>query len=234
MFSEDFEDGFAGWSVPAPVTGGRHRLPVGGDARRPVDGHAGTVARGPDPDIHCADEDPTSANFLTSPSFVVPANVSAPRMSFDNYVATEEGFDGGNVQLSVNGGAFVPIPAAAYTFNGPANLLTAAEGNDNPLAGQPAFSGADFGSVFGTWAVSQVDLTAAGVAPGDTVAHPPRGGPRLLHRQRRVVRRRHRDPGVRPARRRGHERDADGHADHRHAFADAHQRRLRRSRWRRR
>ena len=93
----------------------------------------------------------------------------SPRLSFDNYIATEDGFDGGNVQLSVNGGGFAPIPAAAYTFNGPGNLATTAEGNDNPLAGQHAFSGSDIGSPLGTWGVSQVDLAAAGVAPGDTI-----------------------------------------------------------------
>ena len=100
---------------------------------------------------------------------MVPADVAAPRMSFDNYVATEEGFDGGNVQLSVNGGPSPRSPRRPTPSTARPTWLTAADGNDNPLAGQPAFSGSDFGSVFGTWAVSQVDLSAAGVAPGDTV-----------------------------------------------------------------
>ena len=126
------------------------------------------MAKGPDPDNHCT-VDPTSANYLTSGNIVIPADGASPKLSFDNYIATEDGFDGGNVQLSVNGGGFEPIPSAAYTFNGPGNLATTAEGNDNPLAGQEAFTGSDIGSPLGTWGVSQVDLAAAGVAPGDTV-----------------------------------------------------------------
>ena len=116
----------------------------------------------------------------------------APRLSFEHYIATEDGFDGGNVQLSVNGGDFAPIPAAAYTFNGPANLATLADGNGNPLAGQPAFSGSDIGSPLGTWGISQIDLTAAGVAPGDTIAAPAGDlGRDGVHGQRRLVRRQH-------------------------------------------
>jgi hypothetical protein len=41
----------------------------------------------------------------------------------------------------------------------------------NPLAGQPAFSGTDGGSLFGSWGQSQINLTALGVGvkPGDTI-----------------------------------------------------------------
>ncbi len=162
VFSEDFEDGLDGW---AATGGGIMRW----EATTQIHGdHTGTAARGPDDDIHCT-TDPTSADFIATGNIVIPVGSAAPRLSFDNYVATEAGFDGGNVQLNVNGGGFVPIPAAAYTFNAPGNLATLAEGNGNPLAGQPGFSGSDGGSVFGTWGVSQVDLTAAGVHPGDTI-----------------------------------------------------------------
>ncbi len=163
VFSEDFEDGLAGWD--ASSTG--NSLPW-----QSVDapaGHGGKVAKGPDPDVHCATQDPTGADFLASGDIVIPADGVAPKLSFDQYIATEAGFDGGNVQLSVNGSGFTPVPAAAYTFNAPTNLTTLEAGNANPLAGQPGFSGSDNGSVFGTWGTSQVDLAAAGVAPGDTI-----------------------------------------------------------------
>jgi len=39
----------------------------------------------------------------------------------------------------------------------------------NPLAGQPAFSGTDGGSLFGSWGQSQINLTLLGVVPGDTI-----------------------------------------------------------------
>jgi hypothetical protein len=86
-------------------------------------------------------------------------------------VATEAGWDGGNLKASVNGGAFTLVPASAFTFNPyNATLETAANGNTNPLAGQPAFSGTDGGEVAGSWGQSQVDLAALGVGAGDTVA----------------------------------------------------------------
>jgi hypothetical protein len=84
-------------------------------------------------------------------------------------VATEAGFDGGNVKASINGGAFTAVPRAAFVFNAPTTLATAAAGNTNPLAGQPGFTGTDGGENKGSWGTSQVDLAAAGVKAGDTV-----------------------------------------------------------------
>ena len=89
-----------------------------------------------------------------------------------HYFATEDGFDGGNVQLSVNGGAFAPIPAVGLHLQRAAGAAHGAGGNTNPLAGQHAFSGSDPGSVFGSWGESQIDLAAAGVDPGDTIKVP--------------------------------------------------------------
>ena len=78
-------------------------------------------------------------------------------------MATEVGYDGGNVKYRVNGGGFEVIPASAYINNGPAgSLTTAAGGNTNPLAGQQGFTGTDGGSAFGSWGKSQVDLSHAG------------------------------------------------------------------------
>ncbi len=172
LFAEDFEgdagENIAGWDPGLPtVPAGGTSQPWAATADLPGD-HTGTAAFGPDPDVHCALENPLSADFLASGNIAVPASVVSPRLSFDHYVATEVDFDGGNVQLSVNGGPFTAIPAAAYTFNAPSPLL-GPDDNDNPLAGQPAFHGTDGGTVRGSWVTSQVSLSAAGVAPGDTV-----------------------------------------------------------------
>ncbi len=96
---------------------------------------------------------------LDSPDITIPADVTAPRLTFDHWVATEGGFDGGNVKISVNGGAWQLVKAADFIYN-PYNttLATAAQGNDNPMAGQPAFSGSDGGSVSGSWGRSIVNL----------------------------------------------------------------------------
>ena len=72
----------------------------------------------------------------------MPANVTAAKLSFEHYVATEGGFDGGNVKVSINGGAFTQIPLSAFVFN-PYNTTLAA---DQPArAVRSAFTGTDGG-----------------------------------------------------------------------------------------
>ena len=105
-------------------------------------------------------------HWMTSPVITIPGDITTARLSFNHWVATEFRWDGGNIKLSINGGAFNLIPQAAYTFNVPnQTLYTVAQGNSNPLAGQRAFTGSDGGSVSGSWGQSQVNLQAAGVQP---------------------------------------------------------------------
>ncbi len=108
---------------------------------------------------------------LTSPSIALPnAAILSPRLTFRHYVATEANFDGGNLKISVNGGPFELVPASAFIFNAyNTTLTTAAGGNTSPLAGQPAYSGTDGGEVFGSWGLTQVNLVAIGIDPGDTI-----------------------------------------------------------------
>jgi len=96
---------------------------------------------------------------LESPEITIPAGVTEPRLTFDHWVATEASYDGGNVKISVNGGAWKLIQTADFIYN-PYNgtLATAGAGNNNPLAGQPAFTGGDGGSVSGSWGRSIVNL----------------------------------------------------------------------------
>ena len=102
---------------------------------------------------------------LESPEITMPAGVTSPMLTFDHWVATEGGFDGGNVKISVNGGAWQVVKAADFIYNPyNATLATAAQGNDNPLAGQPAFTGSDGGSVGGSWGRSIVNLAPYAVA----------------------------------------------------------------------
>jgi hypothetical protein len=104
--------------------------------------------------------DESAVLHLDSPVITVPASSPAPRVVFDHWVATEGGWDGGNVKISVNGGPWTIVPASAFVYNAyNATLFTAAQGNTNPIAGQPAFTGSDGGSVDGSWGRSIIDLT---------------------------------------------------------------------------
>jgi hypothetical protein len=93
----------------------------------------------------------------------------APRLSFEHYVRTEAGYDGGNVSVSVNGGPMEIVPAAAFTFNGYNADMQPAPGNTSTLAGEPGFTGTNPGSPFGSWGESQINLASLGVAAGDTI-----------------------------------------------------------------
>ena len=128
------------------------------------DDKGGKAFFGPNPDIGtCAPGgDESAVLHVVSPQIVLPASLDGPLMlSFDHWVATETGWDGGNVKISVDGGPWQLIKASDFVYN-PYNttLFTVAQGNTNPLAGQPAFSGTDGGSVDGSWGRSIVNLSA--------------------------------------------------------------------------
>lgn len=112
------------------------------------------------------DDDQSGMMSLDSPPITL---TDQGTLAFDHYVATEFRFDGGNLKISVNGGAFQLIAADDFTFNAYNDTLeTAEEENTNPMAGEPAFTGSDGGVVTGSWGQSQVDLgTYAGA--GDTI-----------------------------------------------------------------
>ena len=171
VWSEDFEDGLAGWGTDQKVVyAGGFGAPWEASTAAPGD-HAGGVAYGPAPDRgDCSGgaNDFSSSDSIISPAVTVPAGDQAVRMAFDHYVSTESGYDGGNVKISINNGAYTVIPASAYVFNKPTKLADAST-NTNPLAGQEGFTGTDGGKIGGSWGTSQVDLTKAGVKPGDTI-----------------------------------------------------------------
>jgi Zn-dependent metalloprotease len=169
---DDFEDGISGWTLDQELAEGA----TGGVPWEATDaapgGREGTVAWAPDPDLgSCTpdEDDISSRDGLISPLLTIPEGKNA-RISVDHYVATEAGYDGGNVKASVNGGPFTTIPSSAFVFN-PYNttLISAAAGNTSPLAGQPGFSGTDGGEVTGSWGQSVISLAKLGVTAGDEV-----------------------------------------------------------------
>lgn len=173
IWSDDFENGLDNWTTSGETVYGGYPTKADWHTTSTYRGdHTSSVIKGTAPDQgECANgsADISSANYLTSAVIEIPEDASAPRMQFDHYIATEEGYDGGNLQIKVNDGEFAPVAAEAFTFNAPRQLSTEAEQSTNPLAGQPGFTGTDPGSVFGSWGTSQVDLAAAGVSAGDEV-----------------------------------------------------------------
>ena len=174
LYTENFEDGLTGLAASQELAPeGGHGGPWEASTSAP-DNHPGGVAYGPAPDEgQCdgSDDDFSSRDSIATPTIQVPSgNLASLRLSFDQYIATEALVDGGNVKLSINGGAFTAPDSAAYVFNGPTGeLLSDAQGNTNPMASEDAFTGTDGGESKGSWGTSQLDLAAAGVEPGDTV-----------------------------------------------------------------
>lgn len=172
VWSEDFEAGTAGWTTSSEWVFDPQTYNWSADSTLPS-GRAGTAAYGPDPAAgNCSSDegDVSGAMYLTSGNIVVDDVGSNVVLNFDHYVATEAGWDGGNVKVSVNGGAFEVIPASAYTFNKPGTIYPAEAGNTNPLAGQPGFTGTDGGELGGSWGTSQIDLAQVGVTAGSTIS----------------------------------------------------------------
>jgi hypothetical protein len=102
-----------------------------------------------------------SDNRLVSPVFTVDGSGSVT-MQFDHTWSFENLFDGGVIEMSVNGGAFTDVGTNGGGTTGcyaAAPLLIA--GGTNPLNGRPAFTG--------TQAVSQHCTVNRAIAPGSTV-----------------------------------------------------------------
>ncbi|KRE96218.1 hypothetical protein ASG76_04060 [Nocardioides sp. Soil774] len=165
-FSEDFEDGLAGWTQDEKVA-----FPGGNgyawEASTSAPEHTGGVAYGPDPlGGNCSGGagDITSRNGLISPAITVPAGTT-PRMQWDHYMASESKYDGGNVKVSVNGAPFALVPTDAYLFNAPGGTIDA---GTLPMKNEAAFTGTDGGQLGGSWGTSIVDLAKVAKA-GDTV-----------------------------------------------------------------
>ena len=176
VFGDTFDQGLGAWTKEQDVVfEGGNGYPWRTAAVYPGRDNVGRVAFGPTPDEgDCRGNDISSTDSITSPSVLMPAG-KALRLSFDHYIATEAGYDGGNVKISVNGGEFAPIPTDAYVFNGPNAELEPeidASGNPNstnPLAGEEGFTGTNPGRSSGSWGTSQVNLEAAGAQSGDSV-----------------------------------------------------------------
>ena len=93
---------------------------------------------------------------LMSPTIsAVPAN---SQLVFRHRYITESGFDGGALEISINGGAFTDILTAGGTFSSNAYNATISTSYSNPLAGRQAWSGNS-----GSFVTTVVNLPASAI-----------------------------------------------------------------------
>ena len=77
-----------------------------------------------------------SDSILTSPSFVL--SPATPRLGFRNSYDTEQDWDGGVLEIAINGGAFSDILTEGGSFVSGGYVSTLQSGNAGPLAGRQA------------------------------------------------------------------------------------------------
>ena len=171
LLSEDFESGAADW------TQSREMVAANASARtwslsNDLPARAGTAAYVADPNYTCSATaiNQTGVLHLNSPTFTMPGDVVGPRLKFDHRIASEFGYDGGQIMISINGGPFTQVPDTAFLYN-PYNSTFLASGNTNPRAGLKAFTGTDDSLqnlLEGSWGTSIIDLSGL-VTAGQTV-----------------------------------------------------------------
>jgi hypothetical protein len=117
--------------------------------------------------------DYSGAFTYDSPVITIPAGANALQLRFDHYVNTEATADGGQLEVSVNGGAFTLVAQQDYIFNFPnSTLLGPGDLSNNPDGGEFAWNGSDVnppsGAPASNWGTTVVNL-AAYAKSGDTV-----------------------------------------------------------------
>lgn len=119
--------------------------------------------------------DQSGVSRAESPAITLPSWTQKAMLIFDHYIATEDGWDGGNLKISVNGGDYQLVTAETFEFNPYNGAIIDTEtiddeevSNTNPLAGEAGYTGLDQGEISGSWGQSQIDLLAFAGA-GDTI-----------------------------------------------------------------
>ena len=134
------------------------------------DGRGGSAFFAPDPEAFelCSAPLPGQVGvlLLESPPITLPSDSRGGLgLSFDHWVSVEEGFDGAQLMISVNGGPYslvAPNASPDFIADGYNFQLFPVEHN-NPRFGQSAWSGD-----FKPWGTTIVDLSRY-AKPGDTI-----------------------------------------------------------------
>ena len=162
IFFDNFESSPLGsWTVSHDAVHQGDFIPRDWDWKTSIPDRTGSAFFATDADIGTClpGGDQSGVLHLTSPVINIPRDSPKPFLAFQHWVATEAGFDGGNLRIKVNGGPWQLVDRSAFFYN-PYNttLNSTASGNTDPLAGQAAFSGSDGGMVSGSWGWSYIDI----------------------------------------------------------------------------
>lgn len=174
LYFEDWESGLGTWTVTQlPTNPATWEARDWGISTTLPNGRTGNGIFGIDPiNGNCSSDLENGIIRLESPIINIPEVTGGTfEMAFDHYVATETGWDGGNIKFSVNGGTWTIIPNGSYSVNPPnGTIQPVSAGNDNPLAGEDAFTGADGGTAgTGSWGQSVIDLSSLGVTSNSNI-----------------------------------------------------------------
>ncbi len=173
IYYEDFESGLDSWTViQIPSNPGTWEAREWQLTTNLPDQREGTGVFAPDPvNGDCQTNLQNGILRLESPVIDIPSEATtAIHLAFWHYLSTEYQWDGGNLKYSLNGSTWQLVPASAFVANPyNINLKTVLSGNDNPLAGQAAFSGSDQGSSSGSWGRSVINLGFLGIDTGSAL-----------------------------------------------------------------
>ncbi len=105
---------------------------------------------------NCTTDDESGVVRLYTPTYTLSSLATRPHLAFTHYVATERRYDGGDLQISINGGSYQNIPSEALTFNSYNGVIRTDA--THQMAGVDAFTGTDEGTIEGSWGTTIVDL----------------------------------------------------------------------------
>lgn len=129
---------FDGVTAPALPSGWSTSVVTGSSSYNPWRTATGTVNSAPNA-AFVNNYDDSSNIILTSPAFTVAT--STAQLTFWNWYDTEDYYDGGVLEISINGGAFQDILTAGGSFVAGGYNLTLDTDTGNPIGGRQAWSG---------------------------------------------------------------------------------------------
>ncbi len=91
--------------------------------------------------------DPSTVHDIRLDSTIFTVQSASAQLTFRNNYITETGFDGGVLEISLNGGPFIDILAAGGSFVSGGYNRTLSTGFSNPLPGRQAWSGNSSGYI---------------------------------------------------------------------------------------